>query len=44
MSRILVVEDNPKNLQLVRDVLTSAGFEVIEASSPEVASITSKPA
>ena len=35
MSRILVVEDNPKNLKLVRDVLTYAGFEVIEATTGE---------
>ena len=35
MSRILVVEDNPKNLKLLRDVLTYAGFEVIEATSGE---------
>jgi two-component system cell cycle response regulator DivK len=34
-SRILVVEDNPKNLKLVRDVLTHAGYEVIEATSGE---------
>jgi two-component system, cell cycle response regulator DivK len=34
-SRILVVEDNPKNLKLVRDVLTFSGFEVIEATSGE---------
>ena len=33
--RILVVEDNLKNLKLVRDVLTYAGFEVIEATSGE---------
>ena len=33
--RILVVEDNPKNLMLMRDVLTSAGYEVIEATSGE---------
>ena len=33
--RILVVEDNPKNLKLVRDVLTFAGYEVIEATSGE---------
>ena len=33
--RILVVEDNPKNLKLVRDVLTYAGYEVIEATSGE---------
>ena len=34
-SRILVVEDNPKNLKLVRDVLTHFGYEVIEATSGE---------
>jgi two-component system cell cycle response regulator DivK len=34
-SRILVVEDNPKNLKLVRDVLTFSGFEVIEATCGE---------
>jgi two-component system cell cycle response regulator DivK len=33
--RILVVEDNPKNLKLVRDVLQYSGFEVIEATSGE---------
>jgi two-component system cell cycle response regulator DivK len=33
--RILVVEDNPKNLKLVRDVLQFSGFEVIEATSGE---------
>jgi two-component system cell cycle response regulator DivK len=35
VSRILVVEDNPKNLKLVRDVLTWSGHEVIEATSGE---------
>ena len=30
--RVLVVEDNPRNLKLVRDVLTHYGFEVIEAT------------
>ncbi len=34
-ARILVVEDNPKNLKLVRDVLTFSGFEVVEATSGE---------
>jgi two-component system cell cycle response regulator DivK len=34
-NRILVVEDNPKNLKLMRDVLTYAGYEVIEATSGE---------
>jgi CheY-like chemotaxis protein len=33
--RILVVEDNPLNLKLVRDVLTFAGYDVIEAQSGE---------
>ena len=35
LGRVLVVEDNPKNLKLVRDVLTYAGYEVIEATSGE---------
>ena len=34
-NRILVVEDNPKNLKLVRDVLLYSGYEVIEATSGE---------
>ena len=33
--RILVVEDNPLNLKLVRDVLRFAGYTVIEAQSGE---------
>jgi two-component system cell cycle response regulator DivK len=33
--RILVVEDNPKNMKLVRDVLQFSGYEVIEATSGE---------
>ena len=33
--RILVVEDNPTNLKLVRDVLTYSGYEVIEATTGE---------
>jgi two-component system cell cycle response regulator DivK len=33
--RILVVEDNPLNRKLVRDVLQFAGYDVIEASSGE---------
>jgi two-component system cell cycle response regulator DivK len=33
--RILVVEDNPLNLKLVRDVLGAAGYEVLEATSGE---------
>lgn len=34
-SRILVVEDNPKNLKLLRDVLTHSGYLVLEATSGE---------
>lgn len=30
-STILVVEDNPLNLELVRDLLTTAGMKVVEA-------------
>ena len=33
--RILVVEDQEDNLQILRDLLTSAGFEVIEAKDGE---------
>jgi two-component system, cell cycle response regulator DivK len=31
MTCILVVEDTPDNRQILRDLLTSAGYEVIEA-------------
>jgi two-component system, cell cycle response regulator DivK len=33
--RILVVEDNVKNLKLVRDVLQHAGYDVVAAESGE---------
>jgi two-component system, cell cycle response regulator DivK len=33
--RILVVEDNPLNLKLIRDVLQVAGYDVIEAHTGE---------
>jgi two-component system, cell cycle response regulator DivK len=33
--RILVVEDQPDNRQILRDLLTSADFEVIEAENGE---------
>lgn len=33
--RILVVEDNPLNLKLIRDVLQVSGYDVIEAQSGE---------
>jgi two-component system cell cycle response regulator DivK len=34
-TRILVVEDNVKNLKLVRDVLRHSGYDVFEATSGE---------
>jgi len=33
--RVLVVEDNPLNLKLVRDVLTASGYEVLPAVTGE---------
>ena len=33
--RILVIEDNDRNLKLVRDVLQFAGYEVVEARTGE---------
>ena len=33
--RILIVEDNPLNLKLVRDVLTVSGYDVVAAPSGE---------
>jgi two-component system cell cycle response regulator DivK len=33
--RVLVVEDNERNMKLVRDVLQATGFETIEATSGE---------
>lgn len=32
-ARILCVEDNPQNMRLVRKILMSAGYEVLEASN-----------
>jgi two-component system, cell cycle response regulator DivK len=34
-ARVLVVEDNERNLKLVRDVLAFAGYEVLEARTAE---------
>jgi CheY-like chemotaxis protein len=31
-ARVLVIEDNPLNLELVRDILTNAGYDVLEAA------------
>ena len=36
-TRVLVVEDNERNLKLVRDVLQFAGFDVLEARTGEQA-------
>ncbi|HEX3349945.1 MAG TPA: response regulator [Acetobacteraceae bacterium] len=35
MKRILVVEDTPDNRQIMRDLLTSVGYELIEAADGE---------
>ena len=35
MKRILIIEDNEKNLKLVRDILRAKGFETMEAVSAE---------
>ena len=32
---ILIVEDNPKNLKLVRDILQVTGYQTVEAESGE---------
>jgi two-component system cell cycle response regulator DivK len=44
-ARILVVEDNPLNLKLIRDVLVFRGFDVVTAQSGEegVAAATRAP-
>jgi len=34
-ARILLVEDNPLNLKLVRDVLGAAGYDVVSATTGE---------
>src|SRR5688572_20215508 len=35
MSLVLIIEDNERNLKLVRDLLQGNGFETIEASTAE---------
>ena len=35
VARVLVVEDNPLNLKLIKDVLEYQGFEVLTAASGE---------
>jgi two-component system, cell cycle response regulator DivK len=37
MTAILLVEDNEKNMKLLRDVLTAKGYRVLEATSGEEA-------
>jgi CheY-like chemotaxis protein len=37
MNAILLVEDNEKNMKLLRDVLTAKGYRVLEATSGEEA-------
>jgi len=37
MTKILLVEDNEKNMKLLRDVLTAKGYRVLEATSGEEA-------
>lgn len=44
MSRILVVEDNEGNLELIRVVLEMAGHEVIGASSADVGLLAARKA
>jgi two-component system cell cycle response regulator DivK len=35
MSRVLIVEDNPKNMKLLRDVLQHQGYATLEAATGE---------
>jgi two-component system, cell cycle response regulator DivK len=35
MTVVLIVEDNPRNLKLVRDVLEHAGYRTLEATTAE---------
>ena len=32
---VLIVEDNPRNLKLARDILNHAGYEILEAENAE---------
>ena len=43
-ARILVVEDNPLNLKLIRDVLEFEGFDVLTAESGEEGVAVARPA
>ena len=42
--RILVVEDHEDNRRIVRDLLTSAGYEMVEAVTGRKACAWQKPA
>ncbi len=35
MNRVLIVEDNEKNLKLIRDMLQGNGYETLEATTAE---------
>ena len=35
MTVVLIVEDNPRNLKLVRDILEHAGYRTLEAATAE---------
>jgi CheY-like chemotaxis protein len=37
MARVLIVDDNEKNMKLFRDVLQAKGYETLEATTAEVA-------
>ena len=41
VARVLVVEDNPLSLKLIKDVLEYQGFDVLTVASGEDADITS---
>ena len=42
MSLVLIVEDNDKNLKLVRDVLQAKGYQTVEAVSAEEALVIAR--
>ena len=46
VARVLVIEDNPLNLKLIKDVLEHQGFDVLTAASGEegiVAALSDSP-
>jgi two-component system cell cycle response regulator DivK len=40
--RILIIEDNPKNLKLMRDLLQCEGYTILEANSGEAGIILAR--